>query len=154
MTQMKKKNLFSFLVLIIFLVSAFFLLSRSPKPISSEIQEVQIAGQTIKVELAKTPSARAQGLSGRQGLNDNEGLLFVFDQLGKYSFWMKDMNFPIDMIWLGENMQVVYIKKDARPELYPESYGSDENAKYVLEVVSGFAEKNNLKVGDVIEFTY
>jgi uncharacterized membrane protein (UPF0127 family) len=67
---------------------------------------------------------------------------------------MKDMNFPIDIIWISEDLNIVYIKKDARPELFPESYRPETKAKYVLEVVSGFSEKNNLKVGDRVEFTY
>jgi len=58
--------------------------------------------------------------------------------------------FPIDIIWINEYGNVVYIKKDAKPELYPETYGpgpNDGEAKFVLEVVSGFSDKNNLKVG-------
>ena len=79
-----------------------------------EVVHVKIAGQVIKVELAITPEARARGLSGRQGLTQDEGMLFVFDTPGKYPFWMKDMNFAIDMIWISEDSKVVYIKKDAR----------------------------------------
>ena len=121
------------------------------------IKYVKIAGQNIKVDLALTQSEQTQGLSGRLNLNENEGMLFVFTNLGKYPFWMKDMNFPIDIIWLGENMRVVYIKKNASPELYPEPYGPGENdgdAKYVLELVSGFSDKNSLKVGDSVSFGY
>ena len=121
------------------------------------IQSVQIAGQNIKVDLALTPVEQEQGLSGRQSLAENEGMLFVFESPGKYQFWMKDMNFPIDMIWLNENGKVVYIKRNASSELYPETYGpgpNDGNAKFVLEVVSGFSDKNNLKVGDRAEFKY
>ena len=61
------------------------------------------------------------------------------------------------MIWIGTNMKVVYIEKDATPESYPETFGpglDDGNADYVMEVVSGFADKNNLKVGDAIKFIY
>lgn len=118
------------------------------------IKYVKIAGQDIKVELATTKETRALGLSSREELKENEGMLFVFDKLGNYSFWMKDMNFPIDMIWIGEDKRIAYIKKDARPELYPETYGGETSAKYVLEVVSGFSDKNNLKVGDKVEFSY
>ena len=118
------------------------------------IKYVRIAGQNIKVELASTPVEKTKGLSGRSELQEGEGMLFVFSAPGRYPFWMKDMNFPIDIIWLSEDMEVVYIKKDARPELYPEIYGSDIDSKYVLEVVAGFSEKYNLKVGDRVEFTY
>ena len=148
---MKNKNLFSAIfVIIIFIVCYQFWTAVN----FDNIKEIKIAGQSIKVELASTPLEQAQGLSGRESLKENEGMLFVFDQPGKYSFWMKDMNFAIDMIWLTEDGEVVYIKKDARPESYPETYGPDKDAKYVLEVASGFSEKNNLKEGDRVEFMY
>src|ERR1035437_6315215 len=146
-----KKNFFAFLALIIFFLVGFFLIKfqtpTQPPPYQGggaegrggQIKFVNIAGQNIKVDLALTQATQAQGLSGRQSLSENEGMLFVFDKPGKYPFWMKDMNFPIDMIWIGENLQVVYIEKDARPESYPESYGPSSDAKYVLEVVSGFS---------------
>ena len=118
------------------------------------IKYIKIAGQDIKVELALTEDARERGLSGRQNLNENEGMLFVFDHPGQYYFWMKDMNFPIDIIWISEDRKVIYIKKDAQPELYPETYGPEPDAKYVLEIASGFSEKNNLKEGDRVSFTY
>ncbi len=120
----------------------------------SKIQFVKIADQRIKVELALTNAVREQGLSGRREMNNNEGMLFIFDHSGKYPFWMKDMNFPIDIIWISEDMKVIYIKKDARPESYPESYAPKQNALCVLEIASGFSDKNNLREGDKVEFTY
>ena len=153
--KMQNKNNFSILILMVFLVAGFFLISHSVSknnPVS--IKQVKIAGVIVKVDLALTKNTQEQGLSGRQNLNDDEGMLFVFDHPDKYLFWMKNMNFPIDIIWIGEDLQVVYIKKDARPELYLETYGPDKDAKYVLEVVSGFSERNNLKVGDVIKIIF
>lgn len=137
-------------LVVFFLISYYFY-----TPITfNNIKYINIAGQNIKVDLAENDRTRERGLSGRQSLGKNEGMLFVFDRPDKHRFWMKDMNFPIDMIWIDENMKVVYIKKDSRPESYPETYGPDEPAKYVLEVLSGFSEKNNLKVGDEVEFIY
>ncbi|MEI7709146.1 MAG: DUF192 domain-containing protein [bacterium] len=118
-----------------------------------DIKYVNIAGQNIKVDLALTPAEQEQGLSGRKGLKENEGMLFVFQKVGNYPFWMKDMNFAIDMIWISEDMKVVYIKKDATPASYPTTFGPNQDAKYVLEVVAGFADKNNLKVGDRVLFS-
>ena len=115
---------------------------------------MEIAGVNIKVELALIPETQIQGLSDRQYLNNNEGMLFVFDYPDKYPFWMKSMNFAIDIIWIGKDMNVVYIKKYARPEEYPNTYIPDKDAKYILEVVAGFSDKNNLQIGDKIKFTY
>ena len=132
--------------------------------IDNIIRYVRIAGVNIRVDLALTSTEQERGLSGRNILNNNEGMLFIFKYPGHYPFWMKDMNFPIDMIWLGEDLKVIYIKKDARPESYPATYGPEDvptqvgiptevGTKYVLEVVSGFSDKNNLQVGDRAELS-
>ncbi len=153
----KHKILISSIVVILFFILLFFI---PQKRTSSVIKSVSLAGQTINVQVASTSLQQEQGLSGRTGLKENEGLLFVFSKPDTYRFWMKDMLFPIDIIWLdpydGINFgaRVVYIKKDARPELFPETYGPKDSAQYVLEVVSGFSDKNNLKVGDKVEFNY
>ncbi len=106
------------------------------------------------MDLAITARARMVGLSGRESLDEDRGLLFIFDQPGIYSFWMKDMNFPIDIIWISSDLKIVYIKPDASPLYYPETYKPEADAQYVLEVVAGFSEKNNLKIGDSVEFGY
>ena len=144
-----KKNIPSFVLAVVFFILLFVI----PKE-HRNIKAIQIMGQNIRVNLATTDAAREQGLSGRENLKEDEGMLFVFDYPDKYSFWMKDMNFPIDMIWIGENKEIIYIKRDARPESFPESYGPTADAKYVLEIVSGLSSKNNLKEGDKVEFKY
>ena len=161
---MKNNFIFSVLIIIVFFLGGFFLITELAKNHTPEnIKYVKIAGQNIKVDLALTNGEQELGLSGRKSLNENEGMLFVFNLPGKYPFWMKDMNFPIDIIWLAPpeagvgSAKVVYIKKNALPELYPETYGpgeNDENAKYVLEVMAGFSDKNNLKIGDSVTFSY
>jgi len=157
---MKKES--SFVLVLVFIVVTLFLISgNSTKHNLIKIKEVYLAGQSIKVDLALTPEEQAQGLSGRSELKENEGMLFVFEKPGIYPFWMKNMNFAIDMIWLapseggdGGDARVVYIKKDARPEDYLQTFNPEQDAKYVLEVVSGFSEKNNLKEGDKVLFTH
>lgn len=156
------------LLLIFFLVVLFLIIffsKNTSKHNLTDIKGIKIAEQNIEINLALIPAEQAQGLSGRSELKENEGMLFIFPEPGQYNFWMKDMNFPIDIIWLDEDLKIVYIKKDARPESYPETYGpaspsqggpdvSLMNVKYVLEVVSGFSDKNNLKVGDRVIFLY
>ena len=126
----------------------------SPAKIAPEdIKYVQIGGQSVRVDLAISPAAQERGLSGRAGLADGEGMLFVFDQPGRKMFWMRKMNFPIDIIWIAEDMQVIFIEKNATPNSYPQAFGPDTLAKYVLEVPAGFAEKNNLQIGNTVLFT-
>lgn len=125
----------------------------------SNISQVQIAGKNIKVEIADTDESREKGLSGHALLKDDEGMLFIFDHPSKYAFWMKDMNFPIDIIWmtsseLGESndLQVVFIQKNAEPSSYPSVFLPSNPANYVLEVNAGFSQKNNLQIGDTAKF--
>ena len=149
---MKKENFFPFLIVIFFITAISFFLSSDEN--LRHIKQVKIAEQSIKVELALTQKEQMGGLSGRSEMKENEGMLFIFYKPGIYPFWMKNMNFAIDMIWIGEDLRVVYIKKDARPENFLETFGPEQDAKYVLEVVSGFSEKNNLKEGDEVQFVY
>ena len=157
------KKCLPFVVVIFFIVIVGIFLnqnnkfeSRAPKGEPSfqvsDIKFVKIAGQMVKVDLALTPETQEQGLSGRKSLASDAGMLFVFPKLSINYFWMKDMNFPIDMIWIGEDLKVIYIKKDAQPSSYPDSFGPGVDNRYVLEVLAGFSEKNNLKVGDRVEF--
>src|SRR3989344_3235869 len=161
---MRNENYTSFLVVTIFFVGLFFFLSFNKIPeqkgnseTSYVIKYVKIGGVTLQVELAETPEAHARGLSGRQSLDEDQGMLFVFSKGSPAApgFWMKDMNFPIDIIWLApvesgnkKDLEVVYIKKNAHPDFYPEIYRPDASARrigYVLEVVAGFSERNDLK---------
>jgi uncharacterized membrane protein (UPF0127 family) len=157
----KKKVFFSFLTIVIFFLAGFFLIRHLPQPSIAQIPEnikyVEIGGQKIKVDLALTEAQQAQGLSGRLNLLPDTGMFFVFSAPGKPLFWMKDMNFPIDMIWITPDMKVDYIKKDALPELYPETYGPSVNdgvAEYVLETTAGFSDNANLQIGESVEFIY
>ena len=79
-------------------------------------------------------------------------MLFAFGSSDRHGIWMKDMRFPIDIFWLDEYGQIVFIKKDAQPDSYPEVFLPNSPAKFVLEVTAGFAEENSLKIGDKISF--
>src|SRR3989344_1994453 len=140
-----------FFIVIIFILATGFLITLSQSNLTPEsIRCVKVAGQRVRVDLALSAEAQAKGLGGRTGLTEGEGLLFVFDVPGKHRFWMEGMKFSIDIIWITESMQIVYIEKNAVPESYPETFGPDAYVKYVLEVPGGFSEKNNLKVGDPV----
>ena len=78
-------------------------------------------------------------------------MLFIFPEPGIYKFWMKDMNFPIDIIWLDETYHVVYVKKNADPKLYPETYQSGSPAVWVIETVAGFTDLHNVRIGDYVK---
>jgi uncharacterized membrane protein (UPF0127 family) len=113
---------------------------------------VIIAGVRLSVEVVDTLAERGRGLSGREMLPENNGMLFVFDTPGRYGFWMYGMKFPLDIIWIDERLRVVYFVENAQPCVnICETYEPPEDALYVLEVNAGFVKKYGLKVGDVVE---
>ena len=75
-------------------------------------------------------------------------MLFVFTEDGKYAFWMKDMQFSIDIIWLAADGTVVYIVPNLSPATYPQTYTPDTPARFVLEVPAGFVAAHSVRIGD------
>jgi uncharacterized membrane protein (UPF0127 family) len=142
---MKKIIVIFGIVFLIFVVVVYFQIN---KPASST---VTINSATFRVELAKTPKEQVQGLSGRESLSKNAGMLFLFDKPSYYSFWMHGMKFPLDIIFIL-NDKVVAVYEDLPPapitDENPPLYGSEVAADRVLEINAGEAAKNNITVGD------
>lgn len=109
----------------------------------------------LEVEVADTQASRELGLSGRKKMGDDEGMLFVFDSPGRYGFWMKDMTFSLDMVWINQNGVVVDIERNVTPETYKEkkTYINQSEASYVLEINGGMAEKFGLYLGSKVKIT-
>ena len=103
----------------------------------------------INAEIADDNDERATGLMFREKLNENEGMLFVFESEGYQTFWMKNTLIPLDMIFIGNDFKIVDIK-NAKPckENPCALYKSSKPSRYVLEVNSGFSARNNIKTGD------
>lgn len=109
---------------------------------------VLIGGTTpIAVSLAETPEARQQGLSDTPSLAPNTGKLFIFDTPGKYGFWMKDMHYALDLIWIDSTLKVVGITSTVGPETYPQTFYPPTDVSYVLEINAGEAPMLGLVVG-------
>jgi len=103
----------------------------------------------LKVEVAQSNSELERGLQYRETMPRDEGMLFVFPQDVQAGFWMKNTLLPLDMIWLNEGKKVVYIEKNAPPCLQENCpvYGPQETIRYVVEANAGFADANNIQVG-------
>jgi len=106
----------------------------------------------LQVTIARTPEELRQGLSGTKSLPPDQGMLFVFPKADLYTFWMKDMQYPIDVFWIGEDGRIVYVAEKLSPDTYPATYRSSQPAKYVLELNAGFAEAHGVRVGDTVHF--
>jgi len=115
---------------------------------------VRIAATEIPVEIATTSAAQQKGLSGRPSLDADKGMLFIFGRPDQYSFWMPDMHFPLDIIWIQDG-KVVDIDKDVSNEFNPAApkfYSPSSPVKYVLEVNAGFAMRHGIRTGDAVTF--
>jgi uncharacterized membrane protein (UPF0127 family) len=107
----------------------------------------------ITVEVVDTPELRAKGLSGRESLAQDKGMLFVFENSSNDNcFWMKDMNFSIDMIWMNEDREVVTVKSSVSPESYPETFCPEGPAKYGLEISDGRANELEIVAGEKLRW--
>lgn len=113
---------------------------------------VTIKDQTFSVQVADTDEKRQIGLSETQKLEENEGMLFLFDSANTYSFWMKNMNFPIDIIYINDN-KIIKIFKNVPVENgnIPTIYTPDKPANRVLEINAGLSEKYNFQEGDQVK---
>lgn len=120
--------------------------SELPEPLKT----MEIGGQTVSVSIADTPELRERGLSRHSGLRDHEGMFFIFPEDGYYAFWMKDMHFAIDMVWISSAGTVVFIKPEVSPGTYPNTFTSPDSARYVVELPSGFCRRYGVKVGEKV----
>jgi len=114
---------------------------------------VRIGETAFVVEIADTPEFRTQGLSDRPYLAKGRGMLFIFNPPSLPSFWMKDMQFPLDIIWIREG-RVAGTSEDLPPALnaaFPPVYTPPTLVDYVLEVNAGEVARYNIKAGDPVE---
>lgn len=140
-------------IIIVSLISAlaFLFVYLDIHPFSKQEKQpdfVKISSAEIQVEVVKKTKDLEQGLSGRESLDENNGMLFILPERKIAPFWMKDMKFSIDIIWI-DNEAVVYIVEDAKIPISSSipTYTPDKPATHVLEVNAGFAKKYNVKIG-------
>jgi uncharacterized membrane protein (UPF0127 family) len=111
---------------------------------------IVVGEKSVAVEIADSDEKRVRGLSGKDYLDDNHGMFFIFEEPDYYSIWMKSMNFSIDIIWINEEKEIVYIEQNISPKTYPKSFIPTQKALYILEVNAGFVKKAGIKIGDQI----
>lgn len=139
------------------LLSAVIFIFSFPREAGKKFIEIEIGGKRILAEIAFTPYERSLGLSGRKNLADFGGMVFLFDHPGHYSFWMKSMRFPIDIFWVRDGV-IVDLEEYApmppakTPDFLLPRYDPDVAANAVLETKAGFASRNNIRIGDSVQF--
>jgi len=114
---------------------------------------VRVNGQTIKTEVVKTSAELQQGLGGRPCILADQGMLFKFSKPGQLWIWMKDMKFPIDIIWIAPNHQTVGVERNVLPSTYPDKFvNKDKPAQYVLELKADRSSELGIDLGTPINF--
>ena len=117
--------------------------------------KVSIEGFELSAEIPVTGELMSKGLSVKDQLRENESMLFIFEEPLRHTFWMKDMKFPIDIIWLDSNGKIVHIEENLMPcplVLICPSYAPNADSQYVLETIAGFAQRHNISLGTTIKF--
>jgi uncharacterized protein len=127
-----------------------FLLGSTTSPHATSYKKVEINSHTINVEVVDTVEERQKGLSGRDSLEDDSGMLFIFDEEDFYSFWMRDMNFSIDIVWISGDGHVVDMHQNVSPETYPQTFSSKKPARYVLELPAHVVKRYKINLGDIV----
>lgn len=148
------KNIIIIIIVAVAVISFYVLFPTNIK-LQTETNEavtIFINDQKFEAEIADTDEKRTLGLSGREDLPKDSGLLFIFPNPDYHPFWMKDMNFPIDILWIDENWTIVNITENVQPESYPQTFQPQIPAKYVLEINAGLSRELNIKRGDKIRF--
>ena len=151
---MRRNLLIALPVIAAIIIVTAIIITDTPVPFTQSNQS-QIKYETLKitiddvqltVEIADDSEKIQKGLMFRNRLPDNQGMLFVFEKESKYQFWMMNMKFNLDIIWINADGKVVHIVENAEPCIDAAStslctYNPDEPASYVLEVNSGFVKK-------------
>lgn len=107
--------------------------------------------QKIDIEKADNDMERQFGLMFRKSMQETQGMLFLFDKSEQQSFWMKNTLIPLDIMFVDENLTITTIHENTKP-LSEAGLPSKGNAKYVVEVIGGFAQKHGVKVGDKVSW--
>src|SRR5487761_1173663 len=135
-----RKILAAFALLILVVCIGIFFVTTRVFGRQSSGETLRVNGREFSLEVAATQQARKLGLGNRALLPKNHGMLFVFSQAAVECFWMKDMYFPIDIIWIDASKKVVHIEPNVSPSSYPHSSCPNNPTKYVIELNAGAAK--------------
>lgn len=154
MGQSKPKNMSKIVIVILFsaliliIISIWYLAFFVPQ--NANVVNLKIKDQNYKIEMAVSSAQKIKGLSKRESLCKNCGMLFTFGFETQLPFWMKDTLIPLDMIWLDKNGTVVDIQTALETNSL-KIYQNQTPAQYVLELNANDSNKIGLKIGDTIQ---
>jgi uncharacterized protein len=142
-----KRHEVAALLLALIVLLGIFTIFRSP-----ETRTLRVGAHHYELEVMVSEKDHAQGLSGRQSLAQNRGMLFMFQREGQHCFWMKDMRFSLDIIWADAHHKVVHLEREVSPDSYPRTFCTGTPAAYVIELPAGTAKTTGIHKGQVLNF--
>lgn len=155
-----QRNIVIIAILAALIVSSYFLFFRKGSGEPQWVREGEVTFISkdtrqqiakIEVEVASSPNERSQGLMFRSEMDENKGMLFLFEQMDWQSFWMKNTLIPLDIMFIDDKGVINTIHKNTVP--YSEtSLPSKQRSQFVVEVVGGFSDRHGIKEGDLIEY--
>ena len=154
MTVRRSGYWFTVAVVMLALAAIFYGPSSSPEcqlSLNSGIPSHPFPRHCISLEVVNTPATREQGLSTRKSIDVNKGMLFVFDKPQLACMWMKDMRFPIDMVWLNDKKRIVKTERGVSPDTFPAVFCAPDT-KYVLELAPGTVFVADMQIGQRLNF--
>lgn len=115
------------------------------------VGQMRVGSTLLTVEVADTPAAQTRGLSGRAGLAEDAGMLFTYATSTTPRFWMPDMRFGLDLIWINAST-VVGVTPNVLPESYPNTFSPPQPVTAALEVPAGWASRHGVSAGTRVEW--
>jgi len=145
------KEILAIIAVVFFFFVLGFVMTFVVETSNFDIATLTIGENTFIVDLAKTPKEQAQGLSGRKSMANDRGMLFEFNRNSMHGFWMRGMEFPLDLVWIRGDV-VMSVEKNAPPDNSenPKIYKAPEPVDRVLEINAGLADKLGIKAGDIV----
>lgn len=119
----------------------------------NKIAVIKLGGETFTFEIADTRLKQIRGLTRRESIPQNYGMAYVLDAPSRYAYWMKDMLFATDVVWLDAFYRVIDLEKNITPDSYPKIFEPDQPALFVLELASGSAQKAGITLNSTVDLS-
>lgn len=115
--------------------------------------EAKIGGVSFTLEIADTRLKQIRGLTRRESIPENYGMVYVLDAPSRYAYWMKEMLFATDVVWLDAFYRVIDLEAGITPQTYPKIYEPDQPALFVLELPAGSIQKAGIRPDGTVDLS-
>ncbi len=146
-----QKLLFSVCLLFLIIGVFYYITKMSINSSSNYTKQLKIGEKVFLINTVDTAALKSLGLSYTKSLCDNCGMLFSFQEPDYHSFWMKDMNYDLDIVFIDQDKVISEVFKNVKKENFPEKIQNKYPAQYVLEINSGASDKYGLNIGDMLD---